>query len=740
MRHNLSIINFLIVVLSLFLTHCKKNDQAPDNSTPTPITKTDSTINKNVRIIDSTKLILTSDTIMLNQGHLEYTIINTVPAINVNDIIVGATHGGYIKRVSSINQQQNKLVIESSQGTMEDVFNNANFNFKTNMDSLKQARIMTGYQFDVSGKTLYSDGSSSIILQKGIINIDGNWNFGFSFKNAHLDSFELSNKSASFDGQFDVNVTSSKALNVSDEVTLGRIAKYNTYFAGEVPVVVYTEVELKGIVSASVGSTIKTTLQVTTNNKADIGLRYKNSQWVPTLSNLSTSTLTVGDKSASSNVTIKLAIVPYVSFRLYRILGPYASSGLNEIIQDNRAVLPSLDWDFYAGAWIQTKVGVRANIIGKSLLDFQKEWNTDTLFYRTPDKIEKTSGDIQTGQIGQFLSQPIKVRVLDKNGKGEAEVPVYFKVTAGGGTVESSSLMTDKDGYAQTRWKLGSQNVIQTLEATTKKVDGSLINGAPLEFAASAGPAVLATLTTTSVTSITSTTASSGGNISDDGGAPVTARGVCWSTSSNPTIANSKTINGSGNGSYLSNITGLTVSTPYFVRAYATNSVGTAYGNEISFQTAVIDTFTYTAHYLVPGTIVNNNIILKLHFNNGTITGRGLIANYPFWGVVTGSVSGTSMTLNLIYDNGVTPTCSSFIPQPPPGCPVCVLQTFPGNQQYSIKENWVITGTTDNNHSTFNATYVRVTNTAQITVNEACTFSISTSSNSGTPEKGNLTY
>jgi uncharacterized protein (TIGR02145 family) len=91
------------------------------------------------------------------------------------------------------------------------------------------------------------------------------------------------------------------------------------------------------------------------------------------------------------------------------------------------------------------------------------------------------------------------------------------------------------------------------------------------------------TVTTTSVTSNTITTAQCGGNVTSDGGATVTARGVCWSTSQNPTIADSKTKDGSGTGSFTSNLSGLVSSTTYFVRAYATNSQGTAYGNQVSF-------------------------------------------------------------------------------------------------------------------------------------------------------------
>lgn len=97
---------------------------------------------------------------------------------------------------------------------------------------------------------------------------------------------------------------------------------------------------------------------------------------------------------------------------------------------------------------------------------------------------------------------------------------------------------------------------------------------------------VLPTVTTTAISAITTSTASSGGNVTSDGGATITTRGVCWSTSSTPTISNSKTSDGTGVGAFTSSITGLAANTTYYVRAYATNSVGTAYGSQISFTTS----------------------------------------------------------------------------------------------------------------------------------------------------------
>ncbi len=106
-------------------------------------------------------------------------------------------------------------------------------------------------------------------------------------------------------------------------------------------------------------------------------------------------------------------------------------------------------------------------------------------------------------------------------------------------------------------------------------------------------PAVVPTLTSTAAaSSIGGSTASSGGVISDDGGGSITARGVAWGTNTSPTISGSYTADGTGTGSFTSSLSGLTGNTTYYVRAYATNSAGTAYGAEVSFITDIVIPFS----------------------------------------------------------------------------------------------------------------------------------------------------
>jgi len=98
-------------------------------------------------------------------------------------------------------------------------------------------------------------------------------------------------------------------------------------------------------------------------------------------------------------------------------------------------------------------------------------------------------------------------------------------------------------------------------------------------------PAVLPEVTSAYPQSISHTTALCGGEITFDGGTPITARGLCWGASENPTVADGKTEDGQGQGVFQSSLTGLTASTTYYVRAYATNEVGTAYGGAMVVRT-----------------------------------------------------------------------------------------------------------------------------------------------------------
>ncbi len=190
--------------------------------------------------------------------------------------------------------------------------------------------------------------------------------------------------------------------------------------------------------------------------------------------------------------------------------------------------------------------------------------------------------------------------------------------------------------------------------------------GEQVTFTTLAPVPVAATLTTTDATSVTSFSAITGGNISADGGASVTVRGICWSTTENPTIGNDTTRNGSGTGSFTSLIEGLSGNTTFYVRAYAINTAGTAYGNQVTFTTSAPSAFvpelTTTAGSSVTATTAQSGG--NITSDKGlSITSRGVcwsISPSPtIAGDTTRNGSGSgSFTSNL---TGLTPNTRYYI-------------------------------------------------------------------------------
>lgn len=131
-----------------------------------------------------------------------------------------------------------------------------------------------------------------------------------------------------------------------------------------------------------------------------------------------------------------------------------------------------------------------------------------------------------------------------------------------------------------------------------------------------------------------------GGTVTSQGNSPVTARGVCWSTFQNPTVSGAHTTDGSGTGAFTSQITGLTSATSYYIRAYASNGAGTAYGNQLYFTTSFdivtdIDGNEYLPVQIGTQAWLRENLNVT-HYNNGE-----QIPNVPdqamWFGLATGA-------------------------------------------------------------------------------------------------------
>ena len=153
----------------------------------------------------------------------------------------------------------------------------------------------------------------------------------------------------------------------------------------------------------------------------------------------------------------------------------------------------------------------------------------------------------------------------------------------------------------------------------------------------------LPTVTTTAVSEITLTSANIDGSVSSNGGYPLTAWGVCWGTASGPTLANSFLQNDLSSGGFSSALSGLTPNTTYYVRAYATNFLGTSYGNELIFTTSAIVLPTVTT------TAVSESTGCSA-ISGGAVTSNGG-ASLSAWGVCWGTASNPTLTNSFLQNN-----------------------------------------------------------------------------------------
>ena len=260
--------------------------------------------------------------------------------------------------------------------------------------------------------------------------------------------------------------------------------------------------------------------------------------------------------------------------------------------------------------------------------------------YLTPS----TSVVVSQNLSAYFGISPYTVSYNGNSNTG-GSVPVDGNNYAQGGTV---TVLSNSGGLTKTGYNFNGWNTQADGSGTSYAVGSTLLMGtynitlfARWTLAATPPP----TVTTQSATSVTQTTATGNGNITNLGGANPTAHGICYGTSQNPSINNSSFTNrgsASSTGAFTSSLTGLSPGTIYYARSYATNTGGTAYGEQVSFTTVPIScNFTCGSSY--SPSIVSGNI------------------NQPIGRFqLSGSSTGASLTTAVIKLNGVRSGASNF--------------------------------------------------------------------------------
>ncbi len=276
------------------------------------------------------------------------------------------------------------------------------------------------------------------------------------------------------------------------------------------------------------------------------------------------------------------------------------------------------------------------NTAGKSIL-YSNEATVKTISVPTLTTTALTEvtaiGAKSGGSIASDGGSPITARGVVWSTEPAPTIALVTKTSDGTGSGAFPSTLTGLNG-----------NTKYYIRAYATNAAGTSY-GEELSFTTTAA-AVLPSITTVTVTEITTSGAKTGGSITADGNSPITARGVVWGTATAPTIAlATKTSNGSGSGAFVSSITGLAANTKYYVRAYATNSAGTGYGNEFSFTTTVDATIPSIT------TVSVTEITTSGAKTGGSITADG---NSPITarGVVWATTTGPTIALATKTSNG----------------------------------------------------------------------------------------
>lgn len=297
----------------------------------------------------------------------------------------------------------------------------------------------------------------------------------------------------------------------------------------------------------------------------------------------------------------RFEVYPRVEMKFYSFLGPYAE------------IVPYVEGEFHASTQeLSTPSGTKDIDCWNSKIDLGVDfrlgmtvdfiiWDRDIpvatinftplTLWETPVYLELISelpSNLDVGNTYQLL-----FRVTDKLDLSVPDCPVYI---SGGENSINEIGYTDFLGQVEFQWVIGES--AGNYSFTAKIFDSQLtpIDAVTRSFDISA---IEASLTTLEPNRIFSTKAYSGGNITGDGGAQISSRGVCWSTSPDPTISDDTTQNGSGLGEFESFMYGLSPETIYYVKAYAINEAGVAYGNQKTFTTTAPPTYPIVTTYSI---------------------------------------------------------------------------------------------------------------------------------------------
>ncbi|NCA76791.1 MAG: hypothetical protein EOM90_10680 [Alphaproteobacteria bacterium] len=576
---------FLFGLIIMSMTTCKKETE---NSTP----------EGEFIIASEAKFVVNNDfqSMLTNIDSSTYAltfkkeILNTYP-IKQGDLIVSSVGNGLLRKIELITETGNEVTIQTSQATLVDLIQQGDIDYKGTLTT-SQIKSIKYYYPGVYLDTANVKSTDGTLFNWNIdteiypqIRLQGNFqytsDFIFQIQISILQG--LKKVKFGFEGneEFNLSLIAGKQFTLNKQITLATVYFTPLFIPLPVPpftIVVAPVLDIKLGLDGYANANITTTLSQ--NFSIETGLQYlKDERWSSYMNYDKSFNFT--PPQLNMNAGAEAYLKPELKMLIYNLVGPYVNGKGYGRIEADLTQTPW--WKMYYG--FKMSAGVKATILNVLLFDF----SVDDLLTWEQQVGQSTGGTAPTVTTNSITN----ITNTTATGGGNVTSQGSSTVTARGVCWSTSSNPTTSDAHTSDGSGTGSftSNITGLTANTPYYVRSYATNSAGTAYGnqvsfTTTGSGTAPTVTTNSITNITNTTATGGGNVTSQGSSTVTARGVCWSTSSNPTISDAHTTDGSGIGSFSSNITSLNVNTPYYVRAYATNTYGIAYGAEVIFTTA----------------------------------------------------------------------------------------------------------------------------------------------------------
>ena len=427
-----------------------------------------------------------------------------------------------IRVVSGTQQKGDTITVQTTQGTMADLFVNQSFKLSTAAASNAQGiKGLTGAQLsraltdadgfihpaavidnnpsaskakstttqtdniplvsfgkDFSGETIYSNSNLLLQFSSGYYNFNSELKCEFQFEQLKFDlsklkitggalkrfSFYTDPDVTGIDAKLVLLAQASGAADFEKEKILAKNV-FNKSFkfpVGEIPVWMDVSMDLMAKVAGEISSELSVTGGASASAHLKLGATYQNGVWTPDTAFVKTFTLEGPTLTGKANQKLQVEVYPHISVKFYKIVGPYLDIAPYTREEMNLSISGNYDFGMYGGT--NARLGINVGAFDKNVYDWNHEFNLkEKELYRMPKKLKLLSGDNQEGTAGVALTNPIVLRALDSKDNPLTNYPVNIKSLTG--TAADKVLTTDANGEVQVKWTLDNIEGDQKLEA-----------------------------------------------------------------------------------------------------------------------------------------------------------------------------------------------------------------------------------------------------------------------------------